>query len=362
MERFPRETKSVKTAEKFRNDILSGLYPPGSRLPSDEVIARDYGINKRTVAAGMSQLVAEGLITRAPGRGTVVVRGEIVPKHTNVVDCIAWSSGDIFSNMEKEITLQSLKRGFHPVWIPPSLFGAGLFGDARKQFLQFMEDSINAMPFGMIVYGERFIPYEMLERNLAKIGKLVFICNYAYSKDISAKYVLIDYDAAAEKVAALFRKNGHRKVTFISSPVAKIRRIRWKSPQYYYHLALKNACAKAGLEYDEKVPQMFWDSAATEEAFRRIQRKGITAAALGFDSLLRIYSKETRKLGIRIPEDLSVIGFYDTAGPESCLTTLNIQERVIATTATEMLFEDKTVFRKVYVKPELIERKSVKAL
>ena len=351
-------SKPMRTAEKFRNDILSGLYPPGSRLPPDEEIARACGINKRTVAAGMAQLVAEGLISRAPGRGSVVVREKIVLKHTNVIGCIAWSTGDIYTNMEAEITMQSMKRGFHPVWVPPSLFGAGIRSDMHKQFLRFTENTINGMPYGMIVYGERFIPYEMLERDLRKVGKLVFICYYTHFREIPAKYVLIDCEAAAAKAVALFRRNGHRKITFISSPVVMVRKMRRKPPQYYYHLALKKACAEAGLEYDEKVPQIFWDSDSPKEGFERIFRKGITAAVLGSDSQIR----RLHSFGIRVPEDLSVIGFYDTAGPESGLTTLNIHEREIASTAAEMLFEDKSEFRKVYIKPELIERGSVKAL
>ena len=66
-------SKLMRVANQFRNDILAGLYPPGSRLPTDEDIARDFGINKRTVAAGLARLVAEGLITRAPGRGSVSI-------------------------------------------------------------------------------------------------------------------------------------------------------------------------------------------------------------------------------------------------------------------------------------------------
>ena len=135
-----RSSKLMRVTEKFRKDILSGLYLPGDRLPTDEDIARDFGINKRTVAGGLARLVAEGLITRAPGRGSVVVREKIVPKHTNVVDCIAMSSGDIFANMEKEITLESLKRGFHPVWIPPSLLKSRPIDENHRQFLQYIEN------------------------------------------------------------------------------------------------------------------------------------------------------------------------------------------------------------------------------
>ena len=54
--------------------------------------------------------------------------------------------------------------------------------------------------------------------------------------------------------------------------------------------------------------------------------------------------------------------FYDTAGPESGLTTFNIQEHVIASTATELLFEVQSEYKKIYVKPELILRESVRKL
>ena len=56
--------KYLEMAETFRKDILSGVYQEGSRLPSDEVIAKTFGINKRTVAAGMAQLVKGVLILR----------------------------------------------------------------------------------------------------------------------------------------------------------------------------------------------------------------------------------------------------------------------------------------------------------
>lgn len=357
-----RSLKLMKVTEKFRKEILAGVYPLGSQLPPDEQIAKDFGINKRTVAAGMAPLVAEGLITRAPGRGSVVVREKIISKHTNVVSCIAWSTGDIYKDMETELTSQSLKRGFYPVWVPPSLFNAGFQNDTHKQFLQFMQETVNGMPYGMIVYGERFIPYDMLERNLAKTGKLVFICNYAHIREIPAKYVLIDFRAAAEKAVSLFRKSGHRKITFITSRFTMIRNLRRKPPQYSYHLALKQACEDSGLEYNEKIPQMFWNGLAPEEAFRKIRKQGITAAALAYDSLINTYSKPMQSAGIRVPDDLSVVGFYDTAGPESGLTSLNIQEHLIASTAAEMLFEESSASRKVFIKPELVERESVRAI
>lgn len=357
MVRLAKEMKHQKMAEKFRSDILTGVYRLGHRLPSDEVIAKAYGINKRTVAAGMAQLVAEGLISRAPGRGSVVVREEIVTRHTNAVACVTYSNGEIYNNMELEITAQALKRGFYPVWTPPSLLVAAAGTVDSKSLYQFMEHTINSMPYGMIVYGERFIPYDLFERNLSKLGKLVFICSYTHAKELPAKYVLIDYDAAAEKVVSLFWKKGHRKMTFLTSPIPLVNDFHRKPPQYQYHIALKKACLKYGMEYDEEIPVMLWESKPALEVFQLLRSRNITAAALCYDSVLTgFYGAVIDTLKIRIPEDLSVIGFYNTSKD---ITSLNIQERVIATLATEMLFEDGTEMQKLYVAPELIERGSV---
>jgi DNA-binding LacI/PurR family transcriptional regulator len=353
-----KELKWHKMTETFRKEILTGVYPVGQRLPSDDIIAKTFCINKRTVANGMSQLVAEGLITRAPGRGSVVIRKEIISRHTNAVSCMTFCKGEIYENMESEITEQALKRGFYPVWIPPSLYTLGIKQFQNKQLYQFFEHSINSMPHGMVVNGERFIPYDMLERNLAKVGRLVFVCNYTHIKELPAKYVLIDYEDAANKVVSLFLSKGHKKMTFITSPIPNIDKYKNKPPQYQYHLELKKACHKMGLEYDEEIPKRLWNGVEVKETFQLLKQKNITAGALCFDSILKVHYKNIlEELNLKIPEDLSVIGFYDT--DKENITSLNIQERLLASLAMEMLFEDCNETKKVYVQPVLIERNSV---
>ena len=355
-----KEPKYMIIAEKIRGDILSGQFPPGSKLPPDEVIAKAYGINKRTVASGMAQLVAEGLITRAPGRGSIVVRQKVVDRHTDAVCCITWSTGDLFDTLQTEITTATLKRGFYPVWIPYTLFQKGVDYPEDRQLCQFMEYTINSMPHGMLIYGERFIPYDMLERNLAKCGNLVFVWDYSHTKEIPAKYVLVDYEAAARKAVELFQKNGHKKITLLTTPVDDIEKYVRKPSQYRYHKALENACADAGLEYDPEIPKMLWYEKPMEEVFRTIQRRKITAAAMSSDSTYAVNCKETiEKLNIRIPEDLSLIGFYNIHKIAPTLTSFDVQIHKIATLSAEMLFEKNDEVKKIMIVPELIERNSV---
>lgn len=44
--------------------------PPGSPIPSERDLAEQYGVSRLTVRAAVGQLVSEGLLTRARGRGT----------------------------------------------------------------------------------------------------------------------------------------------------------------------------------------------------------------------------------------------------------------------------------------------------
>lgn len=66
--------KSAMIADIFRDLIASGRLQQGEKLLSDEAIAQKYRINKRTVACGLNTLAKEGLLKRAPRRGTIVVK------------------------------------------------------------------------------------------------------------------------------------------------------------------------------------------------------------------------------------------------------------------------------------------------
>ena len=357
---FAKDPKYMIIAKKIREEILSGQFPEGSKLPPDEVMAKAYGINKRTVAAGMASLVADGLITRTPGRGTIVVRQKVVERRTDMICCITWSSGDLFDTLQAETTEEMLKRGFYPAYIPYSLFRIGADSMENQQLRRYMELAINNLPHGMLIYGERFVPYDLIERNLKKCGNLVFIWDYSNDHEIPAKYVLIDYEAAAKKAANYFQKNGHKKVTLLTTPVNNIEKYARKPPQYRYHKALEKACANIGIEYDNEIPMMLWNKNPEEGVFETILRRKITAAAMTSDSAYFFHYKSTmEKLNIRIPEDLSLIGFYNIKDKAKDLTTFDVKTHKMATLSANMLFENSDEIKRIYVEPELIERKSV---
>ena len=64
----------------LRTRILSGEWKPGTNLPRMTDLARDYGVNRDTLARAIAILEAEGLVWAVPRRGTVVRHGMVRPR------------------------------------------------------------------------------------------------------------------------------------------------------------------------------------------------------------------------------------------------------------------------------------------
>lgn len=72
IDRGSSDTPSEQITVILRARITSGEYPPGSRVPSNNTLAQEFGVANRTVRKGMASLEAEGLIETKPGWGTFV--------------------------------------------------------------------------------------------------------------------------------------------------------------------------------------------------------------------------------------------------------------------------------------------------
>jgi GntR family transcriptional regulator len=61
-------------ADALRQDIASGRYAPGDRLPSERALAADYGTARNTAREAIDLLQRDGLVTVEHGRGAFVRR------------------------------------------------------------------------------------------------------------------------------------------------------------------------------------------------------------------------------------------------------------------------------------------------
>lgn len=56
----------------LREQIMTGMYPPGHLLPAEADLMTLFGVSRVTVQRALNTLATEGLLTRSRGRGTTV--------------------------------------------------------------------------------------------------------------------------------------------------------------------------------------------------------------------------------------------------------------------------------------------------
>ncbi len=67
------KSKSDLIYEDLSNQIRSGVYPAGTKLPRESLFARQHGVALLTLRSALARLEAEGLIARVPRSGTFVM-------------------------------------------------------------------------------------------------------------------------------------------------------------------------------------------------------------------------------------------------------------------------------------------------
>lgn len=69
----------LQIADAIREQLRSGAYPPGAKIPTEQALRERWGISITTIRAALDQLRAEGLITSRRGSG-VFVRERTTPR------------------------------------------------------------------------------------------------------------------------------------------------------------------------------------------------------------------------------------------------------------------------------------------
>ena len=75
-----RTSKTKDLCRLLEDRLASGVYPVGSRFPSEYMLADEFGVNKKTANKATDHLVAAGMLKRAQGgAGTIVIKTESFP-------------------------------------------------------------------------------------------------------------------------------------------------------------------------------------------------------------------------------------------------------------------------------------------
>jgi GntR family transcriptional regulator len=71
-----------------RDRIASGIYPVGSTLPTEHALSDEFAASRFTVREAVRRLAEQGLVSRRPKAGTVVMAAQTRPRYTQTVDTL----------------------------------------------------------------------------------------------------------------------------------------------------------------------------------------------------------------------------------------------------------------------------------
>lgn len=291
-------------AERLRRSIRRGDFQPGQLLGSEHELARQQSISRMTVRRASEILVSEGLIERRPGRGLYVRSGSV---GTTLVQVVA-------GNLQWEPSLQ-VSRGVQQVarqrGIQVQLYDA--HGDELLD-LEMLRRLPSGSAKGAVIvslHGPQFneAVYELRSK------RFPFVLADQRLHDIEVPSVTADNYAGGYAAGKLLLSKGHRRIAFVGDLVASTVMDRLSG--------LRDAFADAAVAFDrglvvdllaEKDRLGDW-SAHIEKAVSDLMGRPTPPTAIFFscDGVARPGFRALLQMGVRVPDDVSIVGFDDDA-------------------------------------------------
>jgi len=319
------------------------------KLPGERTLAKELDISYMTVRKAIENLVQEGVLYRAPTKGTFVSRNGVSKKQTRNLGFFLDDrveegiSSPYYSLVFKALEKEAVRNGYNLVYFSS-------FDDL---------DPLNNMKKidGIII--SCFPRLENKIQELKKLLPVVLIDNNSSDKSIPS----VTIDDFSGIVAALdyLWGLGHRRIGYISglqdSDVGKNRLQGYASALHGFGVSPDPALIFEG-DYTY--------NAGARGAVHLLEQADPPSAILCANDTMAIGAiKAIRERGLGVPEDVSVIGFDDIAVSSQVfppLTTVAAPVTKIATTAVKMLISliegEVLEHRHVALSPRLVSRGS----
>ena len=293
--------------ESLKGAIQSGDYRPGGRLPSEAQLVRRFGASRMTIVKAIRELQDLGLVERKVGSGTYVASrssekslrfGLLIPE---------LGQTEIFEPVCQGMANSPLARNHSLMW------GSSISDSEQKEkaALQMCQQYIDQGASGVFFAPLEFTPsmHEVNRRivselDRAKIGVVLLDrCVGPYPQRSQYDLVGIDNHGAAYIAASHLVKCGAKRVAFFrrpfSAPTVDARVAGYREALFAHSMQSQENLVTVGDPGDEALVKSILFS-QKPDAF--LCGNDITAAKL-MQSLLNI--------GIKIPEEVRIVGFDD---------------------------------------------------
>lgn len=352
-----RELKFRALANDLRQEISTGRWEPGAKLPTEKELMAQRELSLTTVRRALDELADDGLIVRRqgsgsyvstelrPGAGAMRTIGVLVPSTTEyyprvlagVESALSGASARMvlacyhYDAVEEERDMAALlASGIDGLLAVPDLLSAP---DTQKKI-----ESLFDLP----------VPVVMLER-----------------RDVEARvsdrseYVCTDHAGGAYDAVSHLRGLGHERVGLVC---------RYPNPTGIWvvrgYKAAVQDLALPTLPIDT-APVSEWSLERAEAALHLLRKSGATAALVFGDREAAWIEAAARRAGVRIPEDLALVAYDDesAAYADIPLTAVSPPKHELGRLAAETLLQrvdgnDKHAIHQITLRPPLVIRDS----
>lgn len=352
--------KYFKLKEDLKNDILSGIYKPGDRMPSENQLARELSISRHTVRKALSILEEEGYIVAYHGKGTFCTERAIHKKQSrNIAVITNYISDYIFPQVLNGINQVLTENGYSLMFKTT--------GNSRVNETKCLEDILTKDVDGLIIEpskSELFCKHPNLYKTLDKYEIPYVFIQGVYAEMSDKPYIVMDDCRGGYLLTKYLIDTGHRFITGI-----------FKADDYQgkeRHRGYVKALNEAGIPYNPDAVVWFHteDRASKPRGeIRRMTKEGFSMDAVVCynDQIALEVIYELEALGISIPEDISVTGYDNSALAKLGvlkLTTIAHPQKKLGEMAGQLLLEqiqgvpaERSRVTRV-IEPELIVRNS----
>lgn len=301
--------KYERVKRRLLAELTSGRLKPGETLPSEQTLAAAHGIARNTVRQALSELERQGWIRRVQGKGTFVEQRQ--PNGSRLgVQALA-----LVVPETRTAFYPSLLHGFEAACreLRCQAVVSNTQNDVDKQastILHLLDQGVGGV--AVVPTSDNATPAYQI-RHLQRCGVPTVFCHRPV-EGIQAPLIALPFVEVGRLAAKAFLAHGHRRVAMLVTH-------RTNATERYVR-GLRAGMRAGGGELPEKfvfcgtsiAPDLVSCEGEFEDALRMMfsDDDPPTAVMTSFDSLAELVYLLAGRIGIRIPDDLSLMGFGGT--------------------------------------------------
>lgn len=347
--------KYAQISEHFKELIKSGQIKYGDRLLSESEIVEKFKVSRHTVRQALMDMDKEGYIYKEQGKGTFCSYKEKKDEKKTIAVLTTYISNYIFPPIISGIEEVLSSAGY-------TLTLSNTNNEKQKEE-EYLQKLINNDILGLIIE-PTMSAMENTNLNLYKElekRNIPYIMINAKYEELNPAYVVMDDIEGGQVVTSYLLQLGHKEIVgiFKNDDIQGINR------QQGYVNALTQYGIEVNYEYIGKYgtkEASFFPYEFTSNLLRRNSKP--TAIVCYNDEIAIQVMHAVRDMGLRIPEDISIVGYDDSdiaTATEVKITTIRHPKKEMGKRAARFLINmiEKKEEKPFYIyKPELIVRNS----